>query len=209
MDLQPVGGENDGTQLRDDYSEWFSSPPSAPSSRANSMPLSSRWRLDPSSKNEEAGVCDHAVHRAQPRRLGFVVAQQDLADFDECKAILTQRRQQILDLIESRHDRSQRSAGFQRGAHLTGVVPGVGHVEKERIRVRLIHALSDVTEFEIHARRQTDPLKILAGKILHVLADLVGRDMAFRHRRRRRRRWSSSLNQFPLRQFFFPDRFPG
>ena len=54
------------------------------------------WRFDTSAKNEEAGMCDHAVHGAQPRGLGFVISKQDLADFDECKAILAQCRQEIL-----------------------------------------------------------------------------------------------------------------
>src|SRR5271157_2396052 len=56
-------------------------------------------RLDAPAEDQESGMGDHAVGGAQTGRLGFVVAQQELADLHEGKMVPAQGHEQVLHLI--------------------------------------------------------------------------------------------------------------
>ncbi len=121
---------------------------------------------------------DHAVCRADTSGFGFVVTQEDFADFDKCEFLFSQGNQRPFDLIESGNQGAEESAGPDGSADLRDVIIRIRHIEEEGVCVGFIEPLLNVAQFEGHARSEADTLDVFTGEVLHVLTLFVGCDMS-------------------------------
>ncbi len=123
---------------------------------------------------------DHAVGGAQAGGFGLVVAHEQFAHFDKGKMLAPQGVQQGFDLVKGGHQVAEETTRLEGLAHLRDVIPGVGQIQEEGVRIHFGKASRDIPQLESDPPSQAEPLQILTGQLLELRAAFVGDHMPLR-----------------------------